>query len=38
VESEQLLAQGKIFEDEILASAKGIVTPAEEVSEPRGHG
>jgi hypothetical protein len=38
VESEHLLAQGKIFEDEILAGGKGTAKPAEEVPEPHDHG
>src|SRR5664279_3751698 len=38
VESEHLLTQGKIFEDEILAGGKGTAKPAEEVPEPHDHG
>jgi hypothetical protein len=37
VKSQQLLTQGKIFEDEILAGAKGTAKPAEEVPEPYDH-
>ena len=38
VKSEQLLTQGKIFEDESLADAKGTAKPAEEVPEQHDHG
>jgi hypothetical protein len=38
VKSQQLLTQSKIFEDEILAGAKGTAKPAEEVPEPHDHG
>ena len=38
VESEQLLTQSKIFEDEILAGPKCTTKPAEEVPEPHDHG
>jgi hypothetical protein len=38
MKSEQLLTQGKIFEDEILAGAKGTAKPAEDVPEPYNHG
>jgi hypothetical protein len=38
VKSEQLLTQGKVFEDEILAGAKGTAKPAEEVAGPHDHG
>jgi hypothetical protein len=38
VKNEQLLTQGKIFEDELLAGPKGTAKPAEEVPEPRDHG
>ena len=37
MKSEQLLTQGKIFEDEILAGTKGTAQPAEEVPEPHDH-
>jgi hypothetical protein len=37
VKSEQLLTQGKIFEDEILAGPECINNPAEEVPEPYDH-
>jgi hypothetical protein len=37
VKSEQLLTQRKIFEDEILAGAKGNAKPAEDVPEPYDH-
>jgi hypothetical protein len=37
VKSEQLLTQGKIFEDDILAGAEGTNNPAEEVPEPYDH-
>jgi hypothetical protein len=37
VKSEQLLTQRKIFEDEILAGAKGTAKPAEDVPEPTDH-
>ncbi len=38
MKSQQLLTQSKIFEDEILAGAKGTAKPAEEVPEPHDHG
>ena len=38
MESEQLLTEGKIFEDEVLAGAKGTAKPTEEVPEPHDHG
>ena len=38
VKSEQLLTQGKVFEDEILAATKGTAKPAEKVPEPHDHG
>ncbi len=38
MENEQLLTQGKIFEDEILAGAKSTAKPAEDVPEPHDHG
>ncbi len=38
VQSEQLLTQGEVFEDEILPGAKGTAKPAEEVPEPNDHG
>jgi len=37
VKSEQLLTQGKIFEDKILAGDKRTAEPAEKVSEPHDH-
>jgi hypothetical protein len=37
VKSEQLLTQRQIFEDEILAGAKGTAQPAEDVPEPYDH-
>jgi len=37
VKSEQLLTQGKVFEDEIFAVAKGTAKPAEEVPKPHDH-
>ena len=37
MKSEQLLTQRKIFEDEILAGAKGTAKPAEDVPEPYDH-
>jgi len=37
VKSEQLLTQGKIFEDEILAGSECTNNPAEEVPEPYDH-
>jgi hypothetical protein len=37
VKSEQLLTQGKIFEDEILAGPECTNNPAEEVPEPYDH-
>ena len=37
MKSEQLLTQRKIFEDEILAGAKGTAQPAEDVPEPYDH-
>ena len=37
MKSEQLLTQGKIFEDDILAGAEGTNNPAEEVPEPYDH-
>jgi len=38
LESGQLLTQGTVFEDEILAGAKGAAKPAENVPEPHDHG
>ena len=38
MKSQQLLTQRKIFEDEVLAGAKGTAKPAEEVPEPHTHG
>ena len=37
MENEQLLTQGKIFEDEILAGAKRTAKPAEDMPEPHDH-
>jgi hypothetical protein len=37
VEREQLLTQGKVFEDEILARTEGTNNPAEHVPEPQNH-
>jgi len=38
VESQQLLTQSEVFEDEIFASTKDAAKPAEEVPEPHDHG
>jgi hypothetical protein len=38
MESEQLLTQGEVFQDEILAGTKGTAKPAEEVPESKDHG
>jgi hypothetical protein len=38
VESQQLLTQSEILEDEIFASTKDAAKPAEEVPEPHDHG
>ncbi len=38
MESEQLLTQGKVFEDEILAGTQRTDNPAEKVPEPHDHG
>jgi hypothetical protein len=38
VQSEELLAKGEVFQDEMLAGTKGTAKPAEEVSEPHDHG
>jgi hypothetical protein len=38
LKSEQLLTQGKIFKDEILAGAQRTKNPAEQVPEPHNHG
>ena len=38
MKNEQLLTQGKIFEDEILARAKRTAKPAEDMPEPHDHG
>jgi len=38
VESEQLLTQGEIFKDEILARTESTNSPTNEVPEPHGHG
>src|ERR1019366_817180 len=37
VKSQQLLTQGKIFEDDILAGPEGTNNPAEDVPEPYDH-
>jgi hypothetical protein len=37
VQSEELLTQGEVFQDEILAGTKGTAKPAEEVPEPYDH-
>ena len=37
MKSQQLLTQRKIFEDEVLAGAKGTAKPAEDVPEPYDH-
>jgi hypothetical protein len=37
VQSEELLTQGEVFQDEILAGTKGTAKPAEEVPEPSDH-
>jgi hypothetical protein len=37
VESQQLLTQGKVFEDEVLAGTERSNDPAEEVPEPYDH-
>jgi hypothetical protein len=38
MESEQLLTQGEIFKDEILAGTERTNNPASQVSEPHDHG
>jgi hypothetical protein len=38
VESEQLLTQGEILKDEILAGTERTNNPAEKVPEPHDHG
>jgi len=38
VQSEQLLAQSQVFEDEVLAGAKRADDPPEEMPEPHNHG
>ena len=38
VESQQLLTQSEVLEDEIFASTKDAAKPAEEVPEPHDHG
>ena len=38
VESQQLLTQSEVFEDEIFASTKDAAKPAEEVPEPHDQG
>ncbi len=38
VKSDQLLTQGKVFEDEILTATQRTDNPAEEVPEPYDHG
>ena len=37
MQSEELLTQGEVFQDEILAGTKGTAKPAEEVPEPYDH-
>ena len=37
MQSEELLTQGEVFQDEILAGTKGTAKPAEEVPEPHDH-
>ena len=37
-QSQELLAEGQVFEDEILSRTEGTNNPADEVSEPRDHG
>jgi hypothetical protein len=37
VQSEELLTQGEVFQDEILAGTKGTAKPAEDVPEPHDH-
>src|ERR1700757_5306524 len=37
-QSQELLAEGQVFEDEILSRTEGTDNPADEVSEPRDHG
>ncbi len=37
MEGEQLLTQGEIFQDEILAGTERTNNPAEQVSEPHNH-
>ena len=38
VESQQLLTQGKVFEDEVLAGTERRNNPSEEVPEQQNHG
>jgi len=38
MESQELLTQSEVLEDEILAGTKGTTKPAEEVPEPSDHG
>ncbi len=38
MKSQQVLTQGKIFEGEILAGAKGAAKPANEVPKQHDHG
>ena len=38
MQGEQLLAEGEILEDEILAGAEDADEPAKQVSEPHDHG
>ena len=38
MESQQLLTQSEVLEDEIFASTKDAAKPAEEVPEPHDHG
>src|SRR5207245_5104638 len=37
-QSQELLAEGQVFEDEILSRTEGTNNPADEVSETRDHG
>ena len=37
MQTEELLTQGEVFQDEILAGTKGTAKPAEEVPEPHDH-
>ena len=37
MQSEELLTQGEVFQDEILTGTKGTAKPAEDVPEPYDH-